>query len=161
MGIKINDPALTTAAGKLDKTRQLAEHNKQSANFQEVLQGRIADAEGEKNRVGSLGAPPATFPVYEIDKLPDFPHGFDLREKGVSDTERLLTIMDAYHQHLRQSNANPFDSKKLIEDMESVSRDMLGYMASLTSADDLYKLMRDSVVMARVEIEKYVRGDYG
>ncbi|MBW1645192.1 MAG: hypothetical protein JRJ56_02530 [Deltaproteobacteria bacterium] len=161
MGIKINDPALVTTAGQLDKTRPAAERQPGAAGFQEVLQDRIAEKGAEKSAVGSLGAPPAAFPVYEIDKLPDFPHGYDLREKGVNDTERLLAIMDAYHQNMQRSNSSPFDTRKLIEDMETVSRDMLGYMANLTSADDLYKLMRDSVVMARVEIEKYVRGDYG
>ena len=160
MDIKVSDPVIASSSS-LEKNRQLGSPDKSAANFQDVLQDRIAGHGGEQHKVANLGAPPAAFPVYEIDKLPDVPHGHDLREKGVNDTERLIAIMDAYHQKLQQNDTNPFDSRKLIEDMESVTRDMLGYMGDLTSADDLYKLMRDSVVMARVEIEKYIRGDYG
>jgi hypothetical protein len=45
--------------------------------------------------------------------------------------------------------------------MEDVSRKIIEYLPRLQESGNLYDLMRNSVVLARVEIEKYVRGDYG
>ncbi|MBN2331923.1 MAG: hypothetical protein JXO49_06265 [Deltaproteobacteria bacterium] len=160
MGIKITDPSAVPATGGSGKNRPVSEQNA-AGNFQDLLRSRIDASHQQSQGVQKVAVPQAPFPVYEIDELPELPQGFDLREKGIADTERLIGIMDAYHDKLDKGTANLFDKRRLIEDMEAVSRNMLGYMAHLTSADKLYTLMRDSVVMARVEIEKYVRGDYG
>jgi len=161
MGIKITDSSTVSAAAAQEKNRQAVSSKAPAANFQDLLRNRIAGQEGKDLSTSALSSSHAPFPVYEIDDISDAAQGIALRDKGIVDTERLIAIMDDYHQKLKQVDASPYDGKKLIEDMEKVSRDMLGYMSHLTTSDNLYKLMRDSVVMARVEIEKYVRGDYG
>ncbi|MEA3240827.1 MAG: hypothetical protein U9P37_04535 [Pseudomonadota bacterium] len=161
MGIKITDSSTVSATNAQDKNRQAKGKRDAAASFQDLLRNRIAGQEHPSQSASAVSSPHAPFPVYEIDDLPDSSQGINLREKGIVDTDRLIAIMDDYHQKLEQVETTPYDGKKLIEDMEKVSRDMLGYMSNLTSSDNLYKLMRDSVVMARVEIEKYVRGDYG
>lgn len=161
MGIKITDSAARAAAAAQEKNRQMAGGKEPVKNFQELLRTRIDGQDYQGQAAAPVSSPHAPFPVYEIDDSHDSSLGINLREKGIVDTDRLLAIMDDYHQKLKNANSTPYDGKKLIEDMEKVSRDMLGYMSHLTSSDNLYKLMRDSVVMARVEIEKYVRGDYG
>jgi len=161
MGIKITDSSTVSAATVQEKNRQLSGAGAPSTNFQELLRNRIAGQGDQDQSTTAVSSPHAPFPVYEIDDLPDSFLGINLHEKGIVDTDRLIAIMDDYHQKLKDVELTPYDGKKLIEDMEKVSRDMLGYMSNLTSSDNLYKLMRDSVVMARVEIEKYVRGDYG
>ena len=158
MGIKITDSSTVSAAAAQEKNRQAMDSR---TNFQDLLRSRVAGQEGRDSSASAVSSPHAPFPVYEIDDIADAAQGTALRDKGIVDTERLIAIMDDYHQKLKQVDASPYDGKKLIEDMEKVSRDMLGYMSHLTTSDNLYKLMRDSVVMARVEIEKYVRGDYG
>jgi hypothetical protein len=161
MGIKITDSSTVSATTSQEKNRQISGSKVPVANFQELLQNRIAGQEYPGQSTSAVSSSHAPFPVYEIDDFPESLQGINLREKGIVDTDRLIAIMDDYHQKLKQVETTPYDGKKLIEDMEKVSRDMLGYMSNLTSSDNLYKLMRDSVVMARVEIEKYVRGDYG
>ncbi len=161
MGIKITDSSTVSATTAQEKNRQAMGGKVPEANFQELLRNRIAGREDKDSSTAAISSSHAPFPVYEIDDIADAAPGTALRDKGIVDTERLIAIMDDYHQKLKQVDAGPYDGKKLIEDMEKVSRDMLGYMSHLTTSDNLYKLMRDSVVMARVEIEKYVRGDYG
>ena len=161
MGIKITDSTSVSATKAQEQNRQAMGAGAPAANFQDVLRHRIAGQENQGQAITGISSPHAPFPVYEIDELTDVTEGINLHEKGMVDTDRLIAIMDDYHQQLKQVHSTPYDGKKLIEDMEKVSRDMLGYMSNLTSSDNLYKLMKDSVVMARVEIEKYVRGDYG
>ena len=161
MGIKITDSSALSAAAAQEKNHQMAAGKEPVKNFQELLRTRIDEQESPGRATSPVSSPHAPFPVYEIDDSHDFSQEINLREKGIVDTDRLLAIMDDYHQKLKNAESIPYDGKKLIEDMESISRDMLGYMSNLTSSDNLYKVMRDSVVMARVEIEKYVRGDYG
>jgi len=161
MGIKITDSSTVSATNAQEMNRQVMGAGTTAANFQDLLRNRIAGQEQQSQSTSAVSSSHAPFPVYEIDDFPEPFQGINLREKGIVDTDRLIAIMDDYHQKLKQVETTPYDGKKLIEDMEKVSRDMLGYMSNLTSSDNLYKLMRDSVVMARVEIEKYVRGDYG
>jgi hypothetical protein len=161
MGIKITDSSTVSAATAQEKNRQISGTEEPVENFQELLRNRIAGQEYQGQSTSTVSSPHAPFPVYEIDDIHDSTQGINLHEKGMVDTDRLIAIMDDYHQKLKQAETTSYDGKKLIEDMEKVSRDMLGYMSDLTSSDNLYKVMRDSVVMARVEIEKYVRGDYG
>lgn len=161
MGIKITDSSTVSATKAQEKNRQAMGSSTAATNFQDVLRNRITGQEHQGQATSAVSSPHAPFPVYEIDDLSDSFPDINLHDKGMVDTERLIAIMDDYHHKLKQVEATPYDGKKLIEDMEKVSRDMLGYMSHLTSSDNLYKLMRDSVVMARVEIEKYVRGDYG
>jgi hypothetical protein len=158
MGIKITDAQSMPPATGGDRTRK-GEGTKRSAVFSRVLQEQLAG--GVKTRESRGMTPPPAFPVHEIDQITDLPAGSDLREQGIADTERLIDLMDRYHQALKTRQTAPFDTKRLISDMEDVSRKIIEYLPRLQESSNLYDLMRNSVVLARVEIEKYVRGDYG
>ncbi|MBN2231887.1 MAG: hypothetical protein JW781_03580 [Deltaproteobacteria bacterium] len=159
MGVKITDTQSIHPARGVDRTRQ-GEGARRSAAFSQLLQQQLAGAETAAGR-REVTAPLAVFPVHEIDRINDLPSGSDLREQGIADTERLIDLMDRYHRVLKDGDRVPFDTKKLISDMEHVSREIIAYLPQLQESGNLYDVMRDSVVLARVEIEKYVRGDYG
>ena len=49
--------------------------------------------------------------------------------------------------------------KETVQVLDQVSRDMLEYVNQVEHGE-LADLMQESLVMARVEVEKYSRGDY-
>jgi len=49
--------------------------------------------------------------------------------------------------------------KETVQVLDQVSKDMLEYIGKVEHGE-LSDLMEESLVMARVEVEKYTRGDY-
>ncbi|MCD6533716.1 MAG: hypothetical protein J7L25_06535 [Deltaproteobacteria bacterium] len=141
--------------------------NKMPANRPEIKGefGKLLDQELKNQEVaettsGSSVQPGfATFPVYELAALDGLPDSADLREKGIKDTEQLIDILDQYRQGLDRERLDPQMMKETVQVLDQVSRDMLEYVNQVEHGE-LADLMQESLVMARVEVEKYSRGDY-
>ena len=101
----------------------------------------------------------ATFPVYEVTALDELPQAYDLREKGIKDPEQLIEILDTYRQGLNRVRLDPEVMKETVQVLDQVSRDRMEYVNQVAHGE-LSELMQESLVMARVEVEKYSRGDY-
>ncbi len=144
------------------ETRKAAEKPVSGTAFGEILQAEIETA-------GKKVAPPAgrpqalpgfaTFPVYEVSELDSLPAGSDLRERGIRDTEQLIEILDRYRQELDRGRLDPARMKETVQVLDQVSRDMMDYINQVDHRE-LADLMQESLVMARIEVEKYSRGDY-
>ena len=101
----------------------------------------------------------ASFPVYEVSALDELPEAADLRERGIKDTEQLIDILDTYRQGLNRERLDPEKMKETVQVLDQVSRDMMEYINQVEHGE-LADLMQESLVMARVEGEKFSRGDY-
>ncbi len=127
--------------------------------------GKLLDQEmkshapGEAGKSGSTQPGFASFPVYEITALDKLPEASDLREKGIKDTEQLIEILDSYRQGLDRERLDPEKMKETVQVLDQVSKDMMEYIGKVEHGE-LSDLMQESLVMARVEVEKYSRGDY-
>ncbi len=127
--------------------------------------GKLLDQEmksqgsGEVLKSNSVQPGFATFPVYEVTALDGLPESADLRERGIKDTEQLIDILDAYRQGLNRERLDPEKMRETVQVLDQVSRDMMEYMDHVEHGE-LADLMQESLVMARVEVEKYSRGDY-
>ncbi len=127
--------------------------------------GKLLDQELKSQEVGettsgrSVQPGFATFPVYELTALDGLPDSADLREKGIKDTEQLIEILDTYRQGLNRERLDPKVMKETVQVLDQVSRDMMEYINKVEHGE-LSDLMQESLVMARVEVEKYSRGDY-
>ena len=141
--------------------------NKMPVNRPEIKGefGKLLDQELKSQEVGetaearSMQPGFATFPVYELTVLDGLPDSADLREKGIKDTEQLIEILDTYRQGLNRERLDPKMMKETVQVLDQVSRDMLEYVNNVEHGE-LADLMQESLVMARVEVEKYSRGDY-
>ena len=118
-----------------------------------------SQATGESASSRSVQPGFATFPVYEVTALDELPQAADLRERGIKDTEQLIDILDAYRQGLNRERLDPERMKETVQVLDQVSKDMLKYINQIEHGE-LSDLMQESLVMARVEVEKYSRGDY-
>ncbi len=128
--------------------------------FGKLLDQKIKSQESGESTSGRSVQPGfATFPVYEVAALDGLPEATDLREKGIKDTEQLIDILDAYRQGLNREHLDPEKMKETLQVLDQVSRDMMEYMNQVEHGE-LADLMKESLVMARVEVEKYSRGDY-
>ena len=127
--------------------------------------GKLLDQEiksqgsGEELKGSSVQPGFATFPVYEVTALDGLPEASDLRERGIRDTEQLIDILDAYRQGLNRERLDPVKMRETVQVLDQVSKDMMEYMSQVEHGE-LADLMQESLVMARVEVEKYSRGDY-
>ncbi|MEA1922405.1 MAG: hypothetical protein U9N63_07085 [Pseudomonadota bacterium] len=141
--------------------------NKKPANRPEIKGefGKLLDQELKSREAGEAGSDRsvqpgfATFPVYEVTALDGLPDSADLREKGIKDTEQLIEILDTYRQGLNRERLDPKMMKETVQVLDQVSRDMMEYVNKVEHGE-LADLMQESLVMARVEVEKYSRGDY-
>jgi hypothetical protein len=139
-----------------------AERSEGGAAFNEILQQELQQqkASGETASERTQPLPGfATFPVYELSELDSLPVGGDLRERGIRDTEQLIDILDNYRQELDRGRLDPARMKETVQVLDQVSRDMMEYINQVDH-QELSDLMQESLVMARVEVEKYSRGDY-
>ena len=127
--------------------------------------GKLLDQELKSHEVGegasgrSVQPGFASFPVYEVSALDELPEASDLRERGIKDTEQLIDILDTYRQGLNRDRIDPEKMKDTVQVLDQVSRDMMEYVSQVEHGE-LADLMQESLVMARVEVEKYSRGDY-
>ncbi len=127
--------------------------------------GKLLDQElkskatGEAKANSSVQPGFATFPVYDVTALDELPASADLRERGIKDTEQLIDILDNYRQNLNRERLDPEKMKETVQVLDQVSRDMMEYVNQVEHGE-LSDLMQESLVMARVEVEKYSRGDY-
>ena len=130
------------------------------SDFSKLLDQELkSQATGESESGRSVQPGFATFPVYEVTALDKLPQAADLRERGIKDTEQLIDILDAYRQGLNRERLDPEKMKETVQVLDQVSRDMLKYINQVEHGE-LADLMQESLVMARVEVEKYSRGDY-
>lgn len=137
-----------------------AERPENKGEFGKLLKQEIKGLEPERELQGSSVQPGfATFPVYEVAALDGLPESTDLRERGIRDTEQLIDILDAYRQGLNRERLDPEKMKETVQVLDQVSKGMLEYMNQVEHGE-LADLMQESLVMARVEVEKYSRGDY-
>ena len=118
-----------------------------------------SQATGESASGRSVQPGFATFPVYEVTALDKLPQAADLRERGIKDTEQLIDILDTYRQGLNRERLDPERMKETVQVLDQVSKDMMEYINQVEHGE-LADLMQESLVMARVEVEKYSRGDY-
>lgn len=129
-------------------------------NFGELLDQELKSKGPEETTSGRSVQPGfSTFPVYELSSVDELPESSDLREKGIKDTEQLIDILDTYRQGLNRERLDPKMMKETVQVLDQVSKDMMEYINNVEHGE-LADLMQESLVMARVEIEKYSRGDY-
>lgn len=151
----------TVGAGKHvgEAKKTVSERSADKADFGRLLERELKNQDTEA--VAARSTPPifATFPVYELADLDGLPDSIDLREKGIKDTEQLIDILDKYRQGLNREVLNPENMKETVLVLDQVSKGMMEYINQVEH-HDLLELMRDSLIMARVEVEKYSRGDY-
>ncbi|NPA24349.1 MAG: hypothetical protein GXO34_00795 [Deltaproteobacteria bacterium] len=144
-----------------DTAPKPAERREGGKAFGEVLEkeleSRSALDEGSPTAAATPGF--STFPVYEVSALDGLPETGDLRERGIRDTEQLIDILDRYRQNLDRDRIDPDKMKETVQVLDRVSRDMMEYVNQVDHAE-LADLMQESLVMARVEVEKFTRGDY-
>lgn len=158
MSVDAIDPgAAGQVAGVTKKTP--VESAKITGEFGKLLQqelNRTADATGKSS---SVQPGFSSFPVYEVTDLNELPEASDLREKGIRDTEQLIDILESYRQNIDRDRLDPVKMKETVQVLDQVSKDMLEYIGKVEHGE-LSDLMEESLVMARVEVEKYTRGDY-
>ncbi|MCD6429635.1 MAG: hypothetical protein J7L57_00230 [Deltaproteobacteria bacterium] len=129
-------------------------------DFGKLLDQKLkSQAIGETTSGSSVQPGFATFPVYDVTALDELPASADLRERGIKDTEQLIDILDNYRQNLNRERLDPEKMKETVRVLDQVSRDMMEYVNQVEHGE-LADLMQESLVMARVEVEKYSRGDY-
>ena len=145
-------------AGVPKKT--LVERQEIKGDFGKLLDQELkSQATGETRSSSSVQPGFATFPVYDVTPLDELPASADLRERGIKDTEQLIDILDSYRQNLNREHLDPEKMKETVQVLDQVSRDMMEYISQVGHGE-LSVLMQESLVMARVEVEKYSRGDY-
>ncbi len=151
------------AIGKLtaDTAPKPAKRREDGKAFGEVLEKELENRSAVEEGSPAPAAAPgfSTFPVYEVAALDDLPENGDLRERGIRDTEQLIDILDRYRQNLDRGRIDPEKMKETVQVLDRVSRDMMEYVSQVDHAE-LADLMQESLVMARVEVEKFTRGDY-
>ncbi len=158
MSVDAIDPgAAGQVAGVTKKTPD--ESAKISGEFGKLLEQELNRTADETGKSSSVQPGFASFPVYEITALDELPEASDLREKGIQDTEQLIDILESYRQDLDRDNLDPDKMKETVQVLDQVSKDMLEYIGEVEHGE-LSDLMEESLVMARVEVEKYTRGDY-
>ena len=145
-------------AGVINKTT--AERPEIKGEFGKLLDQELkSQAAGETASDSSVQPGFASFPVYEVSALDELPEATDLRERGIKDTEQLIDVLDTYRQGLNRERLDPEKMKETVQVLDQVSRDMMEYISQVEHGE-LADLMQESLVMARVEVEKYSRGDY-
>lgn len=154
--LKAATVAKNLEAGNQQKTEKKAEEGR----FGKLLEQELkAGLNRESDKVSAKGPNFAVFPVYEVGDSENLPASDDLRERGIRDTEQLIDILDRYRQGLDRNRLDPESMKETVRVLDEVSRDMLDYVNQVEHGE-LADLMQESLVMARVEVEKYSRGDY-
>ena len=145
-------------AGVIKKT--MVDRQEVKGDFGKLLDQELkSQATGETLPSRSVQPGFATFPVYEVTALDELPQASDLRERGIKDTEQLIEILDTYRQGLNRERLDPEKMKETVQVLDQVSKDMMEYINQVEHGE-LADLMQESLVMARVEVEKYSRGDY-
>ena len=145
-------------AGVTNKTT--AERPEIKGEFGKLLDQELkSQAAGETASDSSVQPGFASFPVYEVSALDELPEATDLRERGIKDTEQLIDVLDTYRQGLNRERLDPEKMKETVQVLDQGSRDMMEYINQVAHGE-LSELMQESLVMARVEVEKYSRGDY-
>ncbi len=141
-------------------SRPTVERQKVKGEFGKLLDEQIKSQEsGEVLKSSSVQPGFATFPVYEVAALDGLPESTDLRERGIKDTEQLIDVLDSYRQGLNRERLDPEKMRETVQVLDQVSKNMMEYMSQVEHGE-LSDLMQESLVMARVEVEKYSRGDY-
>ena len=156
------DSIKSVVAGKTVEATEKSAVEKADGNerFDRVLERELQGVK-EKEKAGAAGQGSnfAVFPVYEVGDLDNLPQSSDLRERGIRDTEQLIEVLDKYRQGLDRERLDPDKMKETVQVLDQVSRDMMEYINQVEHGE-LADLMQESLVMARVEVEKYSRGDY-
>ncbi len=141
-------------------SKPTVERQEVKGEFSKLLDQEMKGQEtGETSSSRSVQPGFASFPVYEVTALDGLPESADLRERGIRDTEQLIDLLDAYRQGLNRERLDPEKMRETVKVLDQVSRDMMDYMNHVEHGE-LADLMQESLVMARVEVEKYSRGDY-
>jgi hypothetical protein len=158
MSVDAIDPgAVGRVAGTAKKSS--LESTNIKGEFGKLLEQELSRAADETEKSSSVQPGFASFPVYEITALDELPEASDLREKGIRDTEQLIDILESYRQNLDRDRLDPVKMKETVQVLDQVSKDMLEYIGKVEHGE-LSDLMEESLVMARVEVEKFTRGDY-
>ena len=158
MSVDAIDPgAVANLTGAAKKTPLDSANIK--GEFGKLLEQELNRTADETGKSSSVQPGFASFPVYEVTALDELPEASDLREKGIRDTEQLIDILDSYRQDLNRERLDPVKMKETVQVLDQVSKDMMEYIGKVEHGE-LSDLMEESLVMARVEVEKFTRGDY-
>ncbi len=133
--------------------------NSIKGKFGKLLEQELNRAADETGKSALVQPGFASFPVYEVTALDELPEAVDLREKGIRDTEQLIDILNSYRQNLNRERLDPVKMKETVQVLDQVSKNMMEYIGQVEHSE-LSDLMEESLIMARVEVEKYARGDY-
>jgi hypothetical protein len=158
MSVDAIDPGAAGQVAGVSK-KPPVESAKIKGEFGKLLEQKLNRATDETGQSRSVQPGFASFPVYEVTALDELPEASDLREKGIRDTEQLIDILESYRQNLDRDRLDPVKMKETVQVLDQVSKDMLEYIGKVEHGE-LSDLMEESLVMARVEVEKFTRGDY-
>ena len=74
--------------------------------------------------------------------------------------ETLLDTLDVYRQKLADARCTMRDMCPDVERFSRQSHDLMPMLDSLTESDDLKDALNETLMMARLEVIRFYRGDY-
>ena len=125
-------------------------------SFEQTLQ-KALDTPEASSQVSTTSAPAS---VQAVSGPPAVSPAGPLQQEGMAQAERIMQILESYHQQLGDPSRRLKEMAPAVEELEGEVSRLLEVLDRLDPEDGLHPILQEVASTSLVEVVKFKRGDY-